>query len=313
MKSLFGKMANKKAKESGFVQRESKINGSLFLQALVGTVYRCGAISLSNLAATAEELEPKCQVTEQAFNERFNSKAVAFLQAMFAFALQQNVPHRNLVLPLLSAFSAVYLLDSSNIPLPEALETMYKGSGGAASKAACKVYLLLNWLNGSYQAIKIEDGKKADQNMGKQFVDELNETNETKTVSGALWLFDLGFWDLDFLTKIASQLSYFLTRLKSQVAVSVSVKESFGQGEIKVKRFDLDRFLKVAPREKAFELPLYLGATHLLPTCFQVVWFVSRCHPKWSTSGDVKPKRLPESKAELQSDGFWIDWIGICL
>jgi hypothetical protein len=251
MHDFFTKQADKIAGETGFVQRSRKISGSLFLQALVWTVYHHAVITLGALAGVAEDLDPCCDATEQAFQERFTPEAVAFLQAMLAQALQQRVPQPAVVRPLLAVFAAVYILDSSTVSLPETMKAMFAGTGGDASVAAVKLYWLMDWLQGQCQAIELRDGRKADQDMGATFV--------PGSKPGALWLFDLGLWQLAFLLAIAEAASYFLCRL--QPGVALSVPGSSGGAE----RLDLDQLLRQMKSEGAVEIDVLVGATALLP------------------------------------------------
>ena len=206
MQQFFTHTADAAAATTGFVRRHSPITGPRFLQALVWTVYRHGSISLSQLVDTAEELNPACQVSEQAFDARFTAQAVAFMQTMLAHCLQCGLPDSSSVVPLLQSFSALYLLDSSTISLPDALKSDFVGCGGDAASAATKLYLLMNWFNPSFEALELRDGKKADQDMGREFL--------AHRPTGALWMFDLGFWSLAFLASIVEAKSYFLSRLQ---------------------------------------------------------------------------------------------------
>jgi hypothetical protein len=250
VRKFFEETAPAWAKETGFVRRRSPLDGRLFLLSLMVTVYQQGTIVLEQLAATAEAIDPRCQVTGQAFAERFTAEAVQWLQALTALALQLTTPEHNQLLPLLSAFRAVYLLDSSTVRLPETLQDDYPGCGGDGSAAALKLYLLLDWLSGAYETVRVEAGRKADQNMGPEFV--------SGRQPGALWLFDLGFFNLAFLAAIAQAHSYFLCRLKAQVVLSVPA------GEGGSARLELDRLLHRAPRE-VFELAVLIGAEAQVP------------------------------------------------
>jgi Transposase DDE domain len=245
VKAFFTQTAEAIAHQTGFVRRTRLITGSLFLQALVWTVYKYGQITMPALAATAEELEPQCHASEQAFQARFQPQAVAFLRTMFAQALQYASVPSATVVPVLSAFSAVYLLDNTVVALPAALTAYFAGCGGDASAAAAKVFLLLNWLTGSDEALELRDGRKADQNMGTPFL--------AGRPPGALWLFDLGFWSVEFFVAIARAGSYFVSRLHSQV--TLSVYDGLGQ----VVALELDPFLKRVPRQGCFEIPVLLG------------------------------------------------------
>ena len=235
----------KKARETKFVQRTSPLDGSIFLQTLVLSVFRSGVIVLDQLAQTAQRLDSNLRITGQAFKQRFNALAVEFLKAMFAEALQMAVAGEAQILPLLSAFSEVNLLDSTTVTLPENLKTEFPGCGGAGAKAAAKLYLVLNYLTGGYQQMRIEAGRKADQDMGEKFL--------AGHRSGALWLFDLGFFNAPFLAQIARAASFFVCRL----AASQTVFYCHCAGG-KLEPFDLDHFLRRAPRQ-LFEIEVVFG------------------------------------------------------
>jgi hypothetical protein len=89
---------------------------------LVLDVFQHGTIVLDDLANVAHKIYPKVVVSGQAFKGRFNDYAVKFLKAMFTQALELTLPRSEQIVPLLSNFSAVYLLDSSTVPLPESLK-----------------------------------------------------------------------------------------------------------------------------------------------------------------------------------------------
>lgn len=234
------------ARETKFVQRQSPLTGSLFVHGLVWGAYMLDQFTLEALCGIIEKLDPSVVVSEQALDQRFTERAVALMKEMFALSLRQTLGSPSQVLPVLERFSAAYLLDSSTVSLPESLKEAFLGCGGSGPKAAVKVYLLLDWLKGSYEAIELRNGRQPDQNMGSTFLQQ--DRSE-----GALWLFDLGFWNLAFLKDIAAQGSYFLSRLQSQV--SLSVREA---GELV--QLDLDSLLSKVSGEALFEMDVVLGA-----------------------------------------------------
>ena len=244
-KEFFEKTAPEKARQTKFVQRTSPINGHLFVLTLVLNVIQFGVINLDQLAKTAHQIDPHVDVTKQAFKERFTALAVDFLKAMFVEALKTTVPGAAHVIPLLSAFAAVYLLDSTSVPLPESLKPEFKGCGGAGAEAALKLYLLLNYLSGSYETMQLEAGRKADQNMGQRFL--------AGRPAGALWLFDLGFFNASFLAAIAHAGSFFVCRL---AASQLTFWWRHATGELEP--LDLDRLLRHAPRH-LFEIEVVFG------------------------------------------------------
>lgn len=170
---------------------------------LVLTVFQHASIVLDELAQAAHKIDPSLGLTGQAFKQRFNAFAVEFLKAMFAEALKLNSPMPTRLTPMLEAFSAVYLLDASHVRLPDSLADSFPGTGGVGVKAAAKVYLLVNYLTGAYETLRIEKARQPDQSMGEKFLTGLK--------AGALWMFDLGFFNASFLAAIADASSFFVS------------------------------------------------------------------------------------------------------
>jgi hypothetical protein len=244
-REFFEKIAPQQALETGFVQHQSPLNGRLFLLTMVVTAFTQGMLALPDLAVNAHRIEPTVSVTGQAFKKRYTAVAVKWLQAMLVAALRLSVPIGACdVVPVLQGFSAVKLLDSSVVPLPATLKKEYPGCSDLGTKAALKIYLVLDWLTGQYETIQVQTGRKADQNMGEPFL--------PGTQPGTLWLFDLGFFKVAFLAAIAQAKSYFLCRLQSQV----QLWSRNAQGE--VEKLELDALLRRAPRE-LFEIDVLVG------------------------------------------------------
>jgi hypothetical protein len=246
VKKFFEQTAQEKARETKFVRRDSPLDGRLFLISLVLTVFQHGVIVLDQLAKAAHKINPKVSLSGQAFKERFNAFAVEFLKAMLADALKLTMPAPDRVAPLLEVFAAVYLLDSSSVTLPDTLEKDFRGCGGVGAKAAAKVYLLLNYLSGAYETLRIEHGRQPDQKMGQEFI--------AGRRPGALWIFDLGFFNTAFLAAIAEASSFFLSRLAASQQV---FRARNPRGELE--RLDLDRLLLRSARE-LFEIAVVFGA-----------------------------------------------------
>jgi Transposase DDE domain len=245
LKKFFEITAQKKACETKFVQRDSPLNGQVFLTSLVLTVFQYGTIVLDQLAKAAHTINPEISITGQAFKERFNAFAVEFLKAMFAEALKLTVPATDRVLPLLEVFSAVYLLDSSVVTLPDTLKDDFRGCGGAGAKAAAKVFLLFNWLNGVYETLRIDNGCQPDQKMGQEFI--------AGRATKALWIFDLGFFNATFMSAIAKAQSFFLSRLAASQLIFWAPRV-----EGALERLDLDLLLSRSARE-LFEIEVVFG------------------------------------------------------
>jgi hypothetical protein len=93
--------------------------------------------------------------------------------------------------------------------------------------------------------LQLEAGRKVDQNMGEEFL--------AGHPAGALWLFDLGFFNAVFLAASAQAGSYFVCRLAASQLIFYCRNEAGA-----LERFDLDAFLALAPRE-LFEIEVVFG------------------------------------------------------
>jgi len=214
---LLAPLADAEARDTGFLKRQAKLSGLLFVLVLVSCFWSRTSRSLAAYAQRAERLQPGLSLAPQSFDERFTPAAVELLKRALAAALHLRLRVEPLAAPCLSGFPALYLLDSSTFALPEALEADYRGSGGAAPAAAAKCFWLLEWFTGTTRQIRLEAGVKADQDMGTAML--------AGAAPGALWLFDLGFWSLAFLASIARHGSWFVSRLHGGVTVRAPAGE----------------------------------------------------------------------------------------
>ncbi|MDP9473893.1 MAG: hypothetical protein M3Q71_25075, partial [Chloroflexota bacterium] len=108
---LFAETAATVARQTGFVQRDSKLSGPLFLLVLVTGFLHQPAASLNFLAQVAGDLG--VPLTRQGLHQRLGAPAVAFLRAMLQHSLQALHSKTQLPLPVLTQFAAVYLHDST--------------------------------------------------------------------------------------------------------------------------------------------------------------------------------------------------------
>jgi len=58
---------------------------------------------------------------------------------------------------LLDYFRKVHLLDSTQVPLPDALSGIWKGGGGDGSESGMKLQLMLDYKKGTYESIVITE------------------------------------------------------------------------------------------------------------------------------------------------------------
>lgn len=205
LQKVFGEMADKVARETEFVQRESKMTGCKFLQTWVLGFLQHPKASLNMLSQVAADLG--VAITKQGMQNRLTQAAVKFMEEMFKrskAALQNRV---SIPLELLTQFEAVELVDSSGIALPDSLAEEFRGSGGDGPKAAMKLQTVWEFLRGNLSAVIRQSGCQPDQRF---------EGHLAYAARGALLLCDLGYFVLASLRDIAAGGAFFVSRLETR-------------------------------------------------------------------------------------------------
>jgi hypothetical protein len=242
IQSFFLNIADNTAKKVKFVQRKSKLTGSLFLQLLIFGFLHNPKSSLNDLSEFADD-QLNIDITPQGIDERINGNALSFIREMFNASLNIFRHKTKIPLSVIEQFSAVNITDSTGISLPKNLSDEFPGSGGTSSKAALKLQLVFDFLTGCFKTITMTDGITPDQKY-KEHAD-LAEP-------GSLNLFDLGYFSIECLQRFVARNAYFLSRLLPGTGL-------YTDDGKKVDLFDLLR----SETRNSFELPLLLGKIKL--------------------------------------------------
>lgn len=128
-KDFFTKKADSLSHITGFIKRKRKVTGSSFIKTLV----------LGNMGDAHCSIESMCSllhedfidITKQGLDFRFSASAVTFMQAMYEECLGLFKSHLQLDCKILQQFNSVKLLDSSQVSLPNSMESIYKGYGSS--------------------------------------------------------------------------------------------------------------------------------------------------------------------------------------
>jgi hypothetical protein len=220
------------ARETGFVQRESKLGGMEFLALMTQGLYAQPDATLNQMSGMLKDINPQLEISGPGLQQRMVGSGREFLKEMLSEALHLSVS-RSLdgsIPELLKVFSKVHLLDSTQISLPENLSTRWAGSGGSASKAGLKLQLMLDYRNGKYEEIVIDDGISADQSYIKEAVKLIGP--------GELMIYDLGYFDQNSMIDLAERKAYFLSRFNHRS--NLYKQNEDGQSE----KFQLEKELK---------------------------------------------------------------------
>jgi Transposase DDE domain len=207
---LFHDTADRLAKDTGFCQRRRQLSGSAFARTLVFALLDKPASSLQDFADFAAE-HLHVHVSHNAFDQRFSDRAIDFLAALFADALQRCFSARPTLLPLLRRFHGVYLRDASCVSLPSSLAHLFPGRQGkdGPPSAALKLVLEMEVATGQFTEAELLPGRD----------NEKTASLAAKPLpEGALLLEDMGFLEGGRLQAYMQQGVYFLTRVPAWTA-----------------------------------------------------------------------------------------------
>jgi Transposase DDE domain len=197
------------ARRTKFVQRASKITGKLFLALVTLGRWSTAKTTVAQLAAKAAQLDEPVEITPEALQQRMTARAVAFLRELLQVAFAKfhtgtTVCNDGLFAP----FGVVYIVDSTGFGLPESLQKEFPGAGGSGSKAGAKIQLVWEYKSQTFAHFALESGNVPDNKYVETVVDLARPH--------ALFLYDLGYFNLTALAKIATAQAYFLSRLNHQ-------------------------------------------------------------------------------------------------
>lgn len=239
MQETLTNVADKLARETGFIKRERKVTGSSFVQSLVFGWLAESDATLDTLSQSFANV--KVSISRQGMNQRFTLEASAFLEGVLQVCLSQVIATMPQEMPLLSNFDGVYVMDSTVIVLPDALREVWVGCNGSALK------LSVCWelLTGELVSVHLHDGIEHDACAPMQTMDLPPDT---------IRLTDLGFFKLDVFKQHADNGSLCVMRYK----VGTVICDDKGQ------RLDLLEMLE-ASNDDIMDIQIGLGANHQIP------------------------------------------------
>ena len=248
---------DKIARKTGFIKRNGKIDASTFL---AFNIFLSHEMCDKSLATLCGKLAANYGIllSPQALNERFNKKAVEFMQKLFTeMILNRNEilkKHRNNL-----NFKRILLNDATGYSLPNKFCDEYKGSGGSSSKSAIKIQLQYDLLSGSFLCCDFFSGTVTDSSY--------LELMDAQTRPGDLRLADLGYYKIDYLKEIDSKNAFYISKLKSGTSLykkNPDVKTRKDGSIIKsseYKKIDIFEIIKPLADGETIELKdIYIGS-----------------------------------------------------
>jgi hypothetical protein len=191
------------AKETGFVIRDSKLTGFMFLDILLFNLQTQKEQSLEDLALLLLE-RYGITITKQAIDDRFNEKAVEFFKKLLGKAISE-ICNSSTQLLCSTKFKRIRVKDSTSFQLPKNMEKYYPGSGGSGSKACIRIQFEYDLVSG--EVIDLSLHAYNDQDLKNAYDTKDNIESEDLIIR------DLGYVRSDVLTEIINKQAKYLNRL----------------------------------------------------------------------------------------------------
>jgi len=159
---MFSVCCDAAAEESGVIRRVRVFTASSLARTFILGLIEKPNASAKELAAMAAQCD--APVTKQAIEKRYTVKAVSFFESLFQRSTQIIMQSQESLAPILDRFTAVILVDSSTVNLPDSEAEKYKGRGGSHGfgKAALKLQTELDLKSGRLEHVEITSGCDSD-------------------------------------------------------------------------------------------------------------------------------------------------------
>ena len=209
--TILQERANVLARETGCIERQRKFSGASLAQTLIFSWQAHPEASLEQMASMAETAD--VSVSDTAVDKRFTPECAEFLRRLLeelsAVVIQAAEP---VEVELLRRFAAVILEDSSVISLPSELHEVWSGCGNQNEEAAASLKLHVRWelQRGRLDGPALSAGRVSDH---------ASPWYEAPIEAGALYVQDLGYFNLHRLLERRQAGAFSLSRLQAGTVV----------------------------------------------------------------------------------------------
>lgn len=231
--------------KSGFCQRRSKLDAVTFFKMILFDQMCIDQPSLEQHCISLLQDEGK-KLRKQSLHNRFNDRAVTFLQSLFEHYLRNQLVPLKLSSTLNDHFSAIRLMDSTEFKLPECLAGDFPGFDGDGTKSCTQIQFEYDLLSGKINDLSPADARTSDFTYSYQRLANVEKKN--------LIIRDLGYSKIDSFIKIESQEAYYISRLHPQI----NIYEKSGENIVPLSFKTIVKRLKSSGKPY-LDIPIYLG------------------------------------------------------
>lgn len=241
------------AKSSGFVKRKSNLSGSPFLYLNMDGIGSQGFNSLTECCMKLSKVH-KIELSKQGLDNRYHEDSVKFIRTILSKLMRLRLNSMPMIdLGILKPFQGIYLRDATSSQLPECFMTLFKGSGGSASKSGIKVELQYDLIGDSIK-MEFRNGASSD-----------STASDSEIKPSSLYLQDLGYFKISRFREITASKAYFISRYKHNVNIYLKVRSSKRGERAKDKPINLKTLTKGMKVNEVRSKQVYLGMHERLP------------------------------------------------
>jgi Transposase DDE domain len=194
------------ARQSGFLQRESKLKPEEFIDTLIFSELDHSQLSLQECCNDLAQQRQK-SLSKVALHNRFNARSLGFLKQVLAgqMASKLDICQGDNWKP----FSRVIVGDSCKFSMPAQYAEDYPGFGSFGNKSAImNLQYFYDLKYGNWESLEFTKATENDQSHTKKTLDRIGK--------GELHIRDLGFITMEYQARVIREQAFFLNRLHPQ-------------------------------------------------------------------------------------------------
>lgn len=191
-------------RDSGFIQRERKLDGASFAQSVIFGWQANPQASLEDLCQSARV--SGIHISPQGMQQRLNSpQANDYLEQLLKRAMSYVIEANGERSDLLAHFNGVYIQDSSKLELPALFETRWRGN--KAGQSSLKIQTLFDYQRG---------------HLGMSFAAGRQHDCPLQTLAlpaGSLRLADVGYFKVNIFEQLNARKVFWISRVPARVGI----------------------------------------------------------------------------------------------
>ncbi|WP_426589693.1 IS4 family transposase [Mucilaginibacter sp. R-33] len=194
------------ARKSGFLQRQSKLKPSEFIDTLMFSDLDHSQLSLQDCCNDLAQQHQK-SLSKVGLHKRFNTRTLDFLKSVLSTQMALKLDHGQL--NSWQPFSRVLIADSSKFTLPDQFAEDYPGFGNFGVSSIMNIQYSFDLKHGNWENLELTKATENDQSHSGKTLDRICKDE--------LHIRDLGFVTLEYLARVIKEEAFFLNRPHPQV------------------------------------------------------------------------------------------------